>query len=428
MFNRLGKAAVRVVAVLLILSVVVVAGIFAAWRFSLRPMIERDAGLANLPSDFPEIEIVRTEDATPGHIYFESYPFAFLIGQGEFRLDPWHYLMEVDTTLGELTAAKRVPIWALNFSRLNEDEFVYYKFPVEQAWGRRLGPDPAMPGSAGYYWGHFVITDTNFNTIREIKPPTDSYGMDFHEFLLLENGNIVYFDTSSAVRDLSAYDCTVDCLLLGQIIREVTPDGEIVYELDLLDYYAVEDLTNSPFLDPPPGGFTVYDLIHANSIDVTPDGDWLISVRHFDEVIKIDRETGDVVWRMGGPEAANNEFEFIDDPYNGFSHQHTAQILENGNLLLFDNGNLHDPQLSRVVEYEIDEENRTARLVWSYDDGRFTPVSGSAQRLSNGNTIISWNAVSPNIIETTPEGEIVLEIHLPESYATYRAQLFPVEQ
>jgi len=33
---------------------------------------------------------------------------------------------------------------------------------------------------------------------------------------------------------------------------------------------------------------------------------------------------------------------------------------------MFDNGNYRSPQYSRAVEYELDEENMTATLVWQY--------------------------------------------------------------
>ena len=83
------------------------------------------------------------------------------------------------------------------------------------------------------------------------------------------------------------------------------------------------------------------------------------------EIIKIDRENGNVIWIMGGP---TNEFTIYDDPLNGVSWQHDVSRLDNGNILIFDNGNYHDPHLSRVVEYSIDEINKTATLVWEYQN------------------------------------------------------------
>ncbi len=51
---------------------------------------------------------------------------------------------------------------------------------------------------------------------------------------------------------------------------------------------------------------------------------------------------------------------------SGFSHQHDIRRIPNGNITLFDNGNLHDPHYSRAVEYQLDEVNKIATSVWEY--------------------------------------------------------------
>jgi hypothetical protein len=146
------------------------------------------------------------------------------------------------------------------------------------------------------------------------------------------------------------------------------------------------------------------------------------------------------VWTLGGVNCAQNDFEISGDPYGGFSHQHDATLVDGvgaggsastdrpvdgrrtHNILLFDNGNLHDPPRSRAVEYAVDEEAMTAELVWSHDDGRYTSYFGSAERLDNGNTLISWGALhDPLVTEVTRDGEQVFTLSLPPGQRTYRA-------
>jgi hypothetical protein len=170
-----------------------------------------------------------------------------------------------------------------------------------------------------------------------------------------------------------------------------------------------------------------------NSVFVDTDGNWIVSANGLAQVLKIDRNTGDVLWRLGGKQ---NDFTFIDDPYPGFCAQHTATRVDGGNLLLFDNGSACWPKmpdrgkLTRVVEYEIDEEEMTARLVWSFDrDGTYAGSAGSAQRLPNGNTFIGWgNSHDPPMAtEVDREGNIVFEFDAngPEALAvSYRAHRF----
>jgi hypothetical protein len=184
----------------------------------------------------------------------------------------------------------------------------------------------------------------------------------------------------------------------------------------------------------------VADYAHPNSLELYDDGDVLLSVRNYDCIYRIDRPTGDIVWAFGGSNCADNEFDIAGDPYDGFSHQHDATLLDDGivaepgstkhavdrlrrtHILLFDNGNLHDPPRSRAVEYAIDEQARTAELVWSHDDGRYTGYFGSAERLDNGNTLISWGALhDPLVTEVTPAGDRVFTLSLPPGQRTYRA-------
>ena len=85
----------------------------------------------------------------------------------------------------------------------------------------------------------------------------------------------------------------------------------------------------------------------------------IISTRNFNEITKINRHTGEIIWRLG---VERNQFQFINDN-RGFGRQHDASVLSNGNLALFDNGHFLIPQYSSYVEYEIDEQNFTATLV-----------------------------------------------------------------
>lgn len=142
-----------------------------------------------------------------------------------------------------------------------------------------------------------------------------------------------------------------------------------------------------------------------------------MSSRHLAQVFKIDRDTGDIIRRLGG---ISGEFQFLDDPYGGLCGQHMASFLSNGNLLLFDNGNICYPDMperdraTRVVEYELDETAMTARLVWSYTSASVrSSAQGSVQRLSNGNTFIGWGNNGDNPVmatEVDPEGKIVFQL------------------
>jgi|SRR5215813_5559220 len=109
----------------------------------------------------------------------------------------------------------------------------------------------------------------------------------------------------------------------------------------------------------------------------------------------------------------------------GFSMQHGARELRNGNILMFDNGDEHAPPQSRAAEYRLDLINHTATLVWQY----VAPTSiqamamGFAQRLPNGNTLIAYGtARPPRVQEINPAGEVVWDLSSPvPAVGVYRA-------
>jgi hypothetical protein len=141
-----------------------------------------------------------------------------------------------------------------------------------------------------------------------------------------------------------------------------------------------------------------------------------------DEITKISRTTGDVMWRLGGK---HNQFTFLNDTLR-FTYQHDIRRLPNGNITLFDNGNFHAPPCSRAVEYKLDEQAKTAELVWEY---RHVPclqaaATGNVQRLPNGNTLISWGT-EHTVTEVRPDASTALELNFSASFNTYRTLRYP---
>src|SRR6516225_3503486 len=134
----------------------------------------------------------------------------------------------------------------------------------------------------------------------------------------------------------------------------------------------------------------------GNSVEELPEGDILASYRPTSTVIRISRKTGKIVWKLGPPTVAG---------------QHAPTLLENGNILIFDNG---PHRLDDSVPYSraIEVDPATNAIVWKYQDkpawNFFSPRMGCAQRLPNGNTLITESSFG-RFFEVTKEGEIVWE-------------------
>lgn len=274
--------------------------------------------------------------------------------------------------------------------------------------------------------GKFIVMDSSFNIVDTVG--AIGYNTDFHDFLILPDGNYLVIaevirtvDMSELVPNGHPY-AQVKSFILQKINRLTK---EVVWEWDALDHYSVLDATEDIDLT----GYAI-NPFHINSVKIMNDGNLLISCRHLDEITKINIQNGNIMWRMGGSKSRRNQFQFVNDTiqnFFGFSHQHDAIQLPNGNILLFDNGNLKPNQYSRAVEYQIDENNRTARKVWEFHhpENIVSSAMGSVQRLPNGNTIIGWGGIDAQsghnylLSEVTPNGTIALE--LVGSAGTYRA-------
>jgi hypothetical protein len=205
--------------------------------------------------------------------------------------------------------------------------------------------------------------------------------------------------------DLSAIGGAPDASLAGHQLVRLRPDGSTEFVFDAWDHITLDDWVEPP--KPGPVDPAQPDFDHPNAIDFDRDGNYIVSWRNLGQVTKIDGQTGAVRWRLGG---TRNEFTFVNDPLNGFSAQHSARMLPNGNLLLYDNGTRHTPPESRAVEYAIDTVAHTATLVWQFRHTPviYTPFVGLVQRLANGNTLVGYG-MAGHATEATPSGGVAWE-------------------
>jgi len=252
----------------------------------------------------------------------------------------------------------------------------------------------------------------------------NGYVTDIHEFLLLQNGHslMMSYDYQYVRMDTVVTGGDSNAVVTGLVIQELDQNKDVIFQWRSWDHFQITDATYDIDLTD-----SIIDYVHGNAIEVDYDDNLLVSSRHLDEVTKINRQTGDIIWRLGGEYCKNNQFTFINDPI-GFSHQHDIRRLSNGNITVFDNGNLHDPMFSRSVEYQVDEVNKYVQLIADY---RHNPqcaswAMGSSRRLENHNTIIGWGTfLATAISEVTIDGTLTLSLSIPDSMLNYRAFKYP---
>jgi len=145
------------------------------------------------------------------------------------------------------------------------------------------------------------------------------------------------------------------------------------------------------------------------------------------QLVKVSRATGKILWRLG----VGGDFRM--DPADYFYHQHSPELQPGGNILLFDNGTRrpaeHGGEFSRALELRLDEKAMTAEAVWSYRHAPdlFCPIWSDADRLPNGNTLVTFGTRTPGdttrYVEVTSAGRVVWDVELrPSGWGTYRAE------
>jgi hypothetical protein len=165
-----------------------------------------------------------------------------------------------------------------------------------------------------------------------------------------------------------------------------------------------------------------YDYFHINSIEVEPDGNLLLCARNTWTVYKVERNSGEVVWRLGGKKS---DFEMGQGTQSAY--QHDARRQRDGTITIFDNGahpKVHDR--SRGIVVELDEEKMSAKLVREYTSPqkRISTSQGNMQLLPNSNVLIGWGS-GPFVSEFSHEGELLFEARFPPDGESYRAFRFP---
>ncbi|MCB0815049.1 MAG: aryl-sulfate sulfotransferase, partial [Flavobacteriales bacterium] len=199
---------------------------------------------------------------------------------------------------------------------------------------------------------------------------------------------------------------------------ELDADEQLVWEWHLADHFDFLEVDPARLTNP-----NNVDWSHCNALELDTDGNILLSNRHFNSIIKVNRSTGEVMWSLGG---VSNDFDFVGDP--GFWGQHDIRRLPNGHITLFDNG-LADTHPCRGVEYALDEVAMTATPVWSRNFGSTTwsRAMGSMQRLEDGNTLVAWGALQPDNAAFTvyrPDSSRLCELRFADTLVTYRAYYF----
>ncbi len=257
-----------------------------------------------------------------------------------------------------------------------------------------------------------------------------------HDVIQLPNGNFVAI--ALELRDIYYPADDETHYVAGDVLVELTPAGEVVWTFKALDKLDPQrkrmdfDAPYYPFFHPDTGQ-QAKDWSHANGVvhDPVDDSLWL-SLRHQDWIVKIDRTSGEVVWRLG----EEGDFALVGDRW--FYHPHSPELQPDGSMLLYDNG-VGNPHLApeawrtRPIRLALDTTAMTATIAWQdTQESYVAPIAGDVDRLSNGNFLVldtvlpddpsAYLPGRPRLREVNPvTGEWVWVLHAPSGHFAYRA-------
>lgn len=380
-------------------------------------------------------------DPGPGPV---SWPEVDVLVDDPARREPGGTLLDLRSQLGWWVAvmdADGAPLWSwattleLEDARWMPDGTVWVLGDGEivriDLEGRELG-----------HWAPEALADPG-------ETPVAGVSRFHHEVYPLEDGFLALDLQSVEVADypLSEDDPlgpTAPATIVDTVVLDVALDGTVRGRWSLaerLDPTRIGWLS----LQVDAGGF---DWSHGNGVCLDPsDGNLIVSVRHQDTIVKLDRATGEVIWILSVPDGWEEPWASLRlQPVGALTwpyHAHAPELSADGRLLLFDNGNFGrttpytglgtDPSFSRIVEYRIDEVARTVTQTFAREEAsdgpQFSGAFGDADRLpTTDNRLGLWGylfneggvrnvdrgrgTTSMRLVEAAPDGTIVWEASL----------------
>ena len=342
-----------------------------------------------LPSDFPEYHFTRTGAGGPGF-----------------------FIVQMNNHYAAIFDRHGVPVWWYKATGVPDNAELLPDGTL--AW--------APVDEASYQLGDYEIHRLDGSFVRVVKAVGGPVA-DIHELQLLPNGNyLLGAQVTKRHVDASEFGGSSDASVTGFQIQEVTPTGELAWKWNSLSHIGLDQTPaswwNQILTRPQP-----YDIQHWNSVE--PDGRFLLlSFRHLDAVYAINRNSGGIVWKLGGTTTPKS-LKILNDPEGSYplAGAHDARREADGTITIHDNfTGLNKPP--RAVRYRVDPQARTARLVQSISDpdAAASICCGSARRLPSSDWLVGWGGI-PFVGAYNSGGQRLFKLDLPGSFS-YRS--FPV--
>lgn len=281
--------------------------------------------------------------------------------------------------------------------------------PVLTWWQGRISDGSGLDGED-------VIMNRSYHVLKVLRAGY-GYSSDLHEFQITPQGTALIDAFVPVQADLRSVGGQSEGPLDDCVIQELDiRTGQVLWEWHALGHIPLTASYSST-----PGAWYPWQSFHLNSIEQLPNGNLLISARATWSVYEIDKQTGQVIWTLGGKDPS-----IQDAGGASFEWQHDAHLVGN-TLSVFDDA--ADPQeesQSSVKVIHLNTDTMTASLVrrYTHSPPLLTGAVGSAQLLPHGRVFVGWGNTG-QFSEYTRSGRQIFNGSLPASVFSYRAYQFP---
>jgi Arylsulfotransferase (ASST) len=289
------------------------------------------------------------------------------------------------------------------------NEQSYRGRPVLTSWQGQV--------ASGYRLGDDLILNSSYQTVATVHA-AEGYQADLHEFQITPEGTALITVYQPAQADLSLTGGPRNGTVLDSIVQELDiKTGRLLWEWHALGHVPLSaSETGKPTAAAP------YDYFHINSIQQLDNGNLLVSARNTWAVYEISRNTGKVVWTLGGKESS-----FKMGSGTRFEWQHDARMQPNGTVTLFDDAATpKEERQSRAIQLMLDTNTMSVSLDRSYTHtpSLLASSQGDYQTLPDGNAFVGWGA-EPDFSEYTPSGQQIFSASFSAPVTSYRAFRHP---
>ena len=329
-----------------------------------------------------------TDAGGPNDYYVRCLPAAFPTWEYEGLQPASHEFYIVTPTLAIGGGAK---IFAVIFDKNGVPVWWEDQFPAPPSDGK------FMPDGTIAWWSSTAPKGDDYE-IRNLKGEVLAnfwgvgFNIDPHDFQQTPNGNYligIYLPREHV--DLTEFGGGADDTVIDGEIQEVDPQGNLLWSWNSKDHIG---LAETGRWWPTALAAPSRDIVHWNAVEPVGNDAILISNRHNDAIYKIDKASGDVVWKLGGTWTPKS-LKVLNDPNGAYplGGQHDVRLQPDGSITIYDN-RTNLPAPPRAVRYQIDEGAKTATLLEEVTDPQ-VPSSlccGSARRSADGSWLMSWGA------------------------------------